>query len=99
MEYLEIVKYRLKQGVTDEQFLAAEKIVRNGMIKDTKGYIGRELSKSEDGEWCLILRYETKENMDALIAALKVRRDPSLMEYANAIDFSTMRTEFFTRQM
>jgi antibiotic biosynthesis monooxygenase (ABM) superfamily enzyme len=99
MEYLEIVKYRLKQGVTDEQFLAAEKIIRNGMIKDTKGYIGRELSKSEDEEWCLVLRYDTKENMDALTAALKIKRDSSFIDYANAIDFSTMRTEFFQKRL
>ena len=47
MEYIEIAKFKLKEGFTSEQFIEAEKEVRAGIIKNTKGYIGRELFKNE----------------------------------------------------
>lgn len=99
MEYIEIAKFKLNQGFTDEQFIEAEKIVRNGIIKETKGYLGRELYKSESNEWTIILRYDTKENMETLLASLKTNLDDSFKPYASMIDFSTMRMEFFTKQI
>ena len=41
MEYVEIAKFKLKEGFTDEQFIEAEKNVRNGIAPTTKGYKGR----------------------------------------------------------
>ncbi|OHD16012.1 MAG: hypothetical protein A2086_04830 [Spirochaetes bacterium GWD1_27_9] len=98
-EYIEIAKFQLKAGFSDEQFLQAEQTVRKGIIKDTKGYIGRELFKNENNEWTVILRYDTKENMDALLALLKKNLHPSFQDYASMIDFSTMRKEFLFKKI
>jgi heme-degrading monooxygenase HmoA len=99
MEHIEIVKYKLKGGFTDAQFLEAEKELRNGSIKDAEGYIGRELYKSGENEWALILRFKTKENMDTFLLSLKKERPESFKAYASMIDWETMRTEFFTKQI
>ena len=99
MEHIEIVKYKLKEGFTDAQFLESEKELRNGSIKDVKGYIGRELFKNEENEWALILRFKTKDDMDAFLLSLKNERPESFKAYASMIDWETMRTEFFTKKI
>ena len=99
MEHVEIVKYKLKEGFTDAQFIEAEKEVRNGSMKDVEGYIGRELYKSDENEWAMILRFKTKANMDAFLLSLRKERPESFNAYAFMIDWETMRTEFFTKQI
>lgn len=97
MEYIEIAKFKLKEGFTGEQFIAAEKNVRNGIAPTTNGYKGRELYKDDNNEWIIILRYETKVDMDAWFVALK--QDPSMKIYGSMIDFPSMRMEFFNKQI
>lgn len=97
MEYVEIAKFKLKEGITNEQFIDAEKNVRNGIAPTTKGYRGRELYKDSNNEWVIILRYETKEDMDAWFVALK--QDPSMKVYGSMIDFPSMGMEFFDKQL
>jgi hypothetical protein len=64
MEYIEIAKFKLKEGFTDEQFIETERNVRNGLIKTQRGFISRELSKDKDNFWLMNMRFDTKENMD-----------------------------------
>ena len=97
MEYIEIAKFKLKDGFSDEQFIEAEKAVRNGLIKTQKGFISRELSKDEDGFWLMDMRFDSKENMDAWFEALK--QDPTMKLLGSMIDFLTVRMEFFTKQI
>lgn len=97
MEYIEIAKFKLKEGFTDSQFIEAEKSVRNGFIKTQKGFISRELSKDKDGFWLMDMRFNNEENMDAWFEALK--QDPTMKVLGSMIDFPTVRMEFFTKQI
>ncbi|MEI6060854.1 MAG: antibiotic biosynthesis monooxygenase [Bacteroidota bacterium] len=97
MEYIEIAKFKLKQGFTDEQFIEAEKSVRKGLIKSQKGFISRELSKDKEGFWLMDMRFDNKENMDAWFETLK--QDPTMKELGSIIDFPSVRMEFFTTQI
>jgi heme-degrading monooxygenase HmoA len=97
MEYIEIAKFKLKEGFTDEQFIEAEKNVRNGIVSTTKGYKGRELYKDDKNEWIVILHYETKKDMDAWFIVLK--QEPAMKVYGSMVDFSSMRKECFNRQL
>ncbi len=99
MEYIEIIKYKLKENFTDAQFLEAETELRKGSIKNVKGYIGRELYKSDENEWVLILRFDLKENMDAFLLSLKQERPESFKAYASMIDWQTMWTGFYDKKM
>lgn len=99
MEYVEVAKYKLNPGFTDAQLIAAEEEVRAGMIKDMPGYVGRELFKNEDDEWCVILRFDSKEHMDALLASLKKERHPSFHNYGSMIDVATVRMEVFEKRI
>ncbi len=96
-EYIEIAKFKLKDGFSDAQFIDAEITVRNGMIKSQKGFIGRELSKDEDGNWLMDLRFETAEYMEFWLETLK--QDPAMKVLGSMIDFETIRMEFFSKQV
>ena len=97
MEYMEIAKFKLKEGFTDAQFIEAEKSVRKGLIKTQKGFISRELSKDKDGFWLMDMRFDNKENMNAWFEALK--QDSTMKVLGSMIDFPTVRMEFFTKQI
>lgn len=96
-EYIEIAKFKLKDGCTDRQFLDAEIAVRGGMIKSQKGFVSREISKDADGNWLMDMRFETKEEMDAWMVLLK--QDPTMKMLGSMIDFGSMSMEFFTKQL
>ncbi len=96
MQYIEIAKFQLKEGITDSQFIEAEKSVRKGFIKTQKGFISRELSKDKDGFWLMDLHFNNKENMNAWFEALK--QDPTMKVLGAMIDFPTVRMEFYTKQ-
>ena len=98
MEYIEIAKFRLKEGVTDEAFLQAEKTLREGEITTFEGYVGRQLYKDSENNWVIILKTTDKDAMDALLKRLKENLPDSFKPYASMIDFSTMRMEFYTEQ-
>ena len=96
-EYIEIARFKLKEGFTDKQFIDAEIAVRGGMIKSQKGFICREISKDSEGYWLIDMRFETKENMEAWLVALK--QDPSMNVLGSMIDFTSIRMEFYTKQI
>ena len=64
-----------------------------------KGNIGRELYKSDENEWALILRFNLKENMEAFLLSLKQERPESFKAYASMIDWEAMWTGFYDKQM
>ena len=96
-EYIEIARFKLKEGFTDVQFIEAEIAVRGGMIKSQKGFISREISKDTEGNWLMDMRFDTKENMDAWFEALK--NDPGMHVLGSMIDFTSLRTEFFDKMI
>jgi antibiotic biosynthesis monooxygenase (ABM) superfamily enzyme len=97
-QYVEIARFKTKAGFTHEDFLKAEEKVRQGMLKTFPGYLSRELYRSEDGEWVVILRFSDKASMDALIETLRLDPDESFKDYGSMIDRATMRLEFVWMQ-
>jgi len=97
MEYIETAKFKLKEGLATEQFIEAEKGVRNGLIKTQPGFISRELGLDETGSWFMDMRFDTKANMENWFVNLK--QDPAMKTFGSMIDFSTMTTDFFIRQI
>ena len=97
MEYIEIARFKLKEGFTDKQFIDAEIAVRGGLIKSQKGFISREISNDSEGNWLIDMRFATKENMDVWLVALK--QDPTMKVLGSMIDFTSIRMEFYTKQI
>ncbi|MEO8761706.1 MAG: hypothetical protein ABI388_09720 [Bacteroidia bacterium] len=97
MEYIEIVKFQLKEGITNAQFIEAEQMLRDIEMNKFKGYLGRELYKCEDGQWSNIIRFDSKETMTTFLDSLKEHKPEGFKLYGSMIDFSTARLEFFTK--
>ncbi|MFO0644099.1 MAG: antibiotic biosynthesis monooxygenase [Polyangiaceae bacterium] len=93
---IEIATFKLRSGVSDEALLALESRIRGGAIARQPGYLGRELGKDADsGDWLMVLRFDTRANMDAWLAALKSA--PEMRELGALIEPGTMSMRFFVR--
>lgn len=98
-EYLEVARFKTRDGVTDEAFLAAERGVREGLLKTFPGFIARELHQLGPGDWLVLLRFASQATMNALLQRLKVAPDTSFSTLGSLIDHSTMRVEFASRRL
>ncbi len=47
--FVEIGKMKLKEGVTDDQFIEIERNIRKGIINMQPGFVSREFGKDTDG--------------------------------------------------
>lgn len=92
--YVEIGKMKLKEGVTDEQFIAIEHNIRKGRINKQPGFISREFGKDTDGFWHFRICWTSKEAGDAWTPIFQ--KDPNGQAMMNALDFSSVRQEHYT---
>ncbi len=93
---IEVATFKLRSGVSDETLLTLESRIRVGAIARQPGYLGRELGKDVgEGDWLMILRFDTRANMDAWLAAVK--GVPEMREMGALIEPGTMSVRFFAR--
>ena len=93
-QYLEVVRFNLKAGVTTEQFLSAEKDIRSGAIQKQAGYQGRDIYQDADGSWLIILRWESKEAAEAWTPVFMTLKEGQA--FGSLLDFSSARQEHYT---
>ena len=91
MAVTEFAKFKLRTGVTDETFLAAETKIRAGQIRKQPGFLGRDVGKGDDGSWYAVIRWETMENAAAWTPIFM--KDPDGQAFASLLDFASMRQE------
>lgn len=93
---IEIATFKLKSGVSDEALLALESRIRLGVIARQPGYLGRELGRdAATGDWLMVLRFDTRANMDAWLAV--VNGVSEMREMGALIEPGTMSMRFFAR--
>jgi len=69
---LEIAMYKIKNGVSEADFIQAGVEMEKNFIKKQKGFIKRTFAKSENGEWVDVIYWETMDDaMKASEAAMK----------------------------
>ena len=91
---VEVATFKLKPGATDDQLLELEARIRKGAISKQPGYISRELGKDEaSGVWLMVMRFDTRKNMDAWLADLKTV--PEMKEMAGLLDMSSMQMALY----
>lgn len=86
-ETVEIVFFRLADGVSDEEFLAAAAGV-DGWLAETPGYRRRELYSDGDGNWVDTVRWDSKEV--ALAAAEAIMQQPEGAAFGSKINPDTI---------
>ncbi len=91
MAVLQIVRFRPNADVTDAEMLAINERFQREVVPVLPGLERREATRSEDGEWVLLLRYVDMEH-----AAGGRARDTSdvAQEFMSKIDMSSMSASF-----
>jgi len=84
---LEIVRFRLQPGVTDEAFLAAA-AASASFLRRQSGFRRRALSKGPDGIWVDHVEWESLAQ--ARTAMEQSMTEPALASFMNAVDPESM---------
>ena len=93
-QYVEVVKFNLKAGVTTEQFLKAESDVRASIIQQQKGYQGRDVYQNADGSWLIIIRWDDKASAEGWVLIFMSLKEGQA--FGGLMDFSSARQEHYT---
>jgi hypothetical protein len=76
--------------------LAVERKIRGGRIAAQPGFLSRELGKDAGGTWLMLMRFETRAQVEAWLA--EIRSVPEMRELAALLDMDSMTTRSFTRR-
>lgn len=80
---IETVFFKLSSGISPEAFLEHAPAV-TAYLKTCNGYITRDLSQNEEGEWLEYIKWQTLQ--DAQSAAAAIMNEPSIAPYMGCID-------------
>lgn len=93
-EAIEVVIFKAKAGVSDEQLRTAALAVTS-ILKEMPGFIGREFGTSEDSKYIDVVHW--KDLPSAKAAAEKVMGIPKCGEFFGLIDQNQMQFMHFTK--
>lgn len=93
-QYLEVVRFSLKAGVTTEQFLKAENDIRQGAIQKQAGYQGRDVYQDSNGTWLIIIRWDNKAAADAWTPIFMTLKEGQA--FGSLMEFSSVRQEHYS---
>ena len=92
----EAITVRLQEGADADGFVAANKALEESYISLQPGFVAREVAVSEDGEWLIVIHWETAEDSAASIA--KFESAPGVGEFMAFLDTETMAINVFEIQ-
>ncbi len=84
---LEIVSFRLKPGLSDQDFLALARATE-AVVAAQPGFTGRHLMRNEDGLWTDLVNWQSLDL--ATKAAAVVMANPAFAPCGRAIDEQTI---------
>jgi len=88
MAIIEIARFKLAAGVDEQTFLRENKQVEREYIPKQPGFISREAARGEDGEWLVVVHWQTEQDADASMN--KFMGDPNSQGFVAALDNSTV---------
>jgi hypothetical protein len=88
---LQIVRFRAKSDVTDEEMLAVNERFQREVAPTLPGLERREATRNEDGDWMLVLRYA---DMDHATGGAARDTSPVALEFMSKIDMNSMSASF-----
>lgn len=91
---VETAQFKTKPGVSDREFLAASKVTHDKYLSKCKGFVSRELLKTEDGTWLDVVHFETMKDAEA--SAKGFLGNPETKAFEDAIDPASASMNHFT---
>ncbi|MGH8865716.1 MAG: antibiotic biosynthesis monooxygenase family protein [Burkholderiales bacterium] len=85
---IEIVTFKLKQGVTTEEFRPLDKAVELQHVVKQPGFISRESAAGENGEWLVVVHWRSVEDAEASMASFSSA--PAAAQFMSKLDTNTM---------
>jgi len=90
---IEVVQYRGKEGVSDEEMIEKLKLL-NDVVSQFDGFISRKFSKDEEGNWMDLVFWTSKEK--AIEASKIAEQNPIVHEVLAIVDEKTMTFRHYT---
>ena len=88
MSTLETIRFKLRDGVSESDFLRLNQKVENEYMRLRPGFQARETALSADGEWMVSVHWATVEDADATIGVFFSA--PETQGFLAAVDVSTV---------
>lgn len=83
MMITEIVKFKIVDGLNSEEFIEIVSRLQEGFHKKQNGYINCELAKGSDGNWAMIMHWDSLPNLRS--ASKLLMKDDSAKEFRDAL--------------
>lgn len=90
---IETAQYKLKTGTNEKEFIQSSEEIQREFLEKCKGFISRQLLKSDDGYWMDYLHWRNED--DAKQAAEKFTQHPSTKKFESMIDPNTAKMMHF----
>ena len=87
MSIVEITTFRLAEGVTDESFLALDRLVQTELVPNRPGFMRRTTARHGD-DWVVVTLWSTDEDAGAFQRA--VEGHPLQLEFERAAEADTL---------
>ncbi|SFK90288.1 antibiotic biosynthesis monooxygenase family protein [Shimia haliotis] len=95
MSVLEIVRYRVKEGVTPEAALSAwEK--SQSFANQQAGFVSRKLAHTKDGTFADVTEWASMEAAMKVMEEFKVDKYPELADLVAVLDQDSVEIQHFT---
>lgn len=88
MPTVETIRFRLREGMEDDDFLRRNHEVQTKYMEQRPGFISRETSRSEDGEWLVVVHWATAADAERTIS--EFFGAPETQEFLAAVDTGTV---------
>lgn len=86
---IEVVTFKLKAGVAAAEFAPIDKALEREHVARRPGFVSRESAHGADGEWLVIVHWQSVKDADASMATFE--KAPAAAQFMSKIDASTMR--------
>lgn len=92
---IEVVTLKLKAGVSYSEFAPIDKAVEEQHVAKQPGFISRESAAGENGEWLVIVHWQSTQDAEASMASFMSAS--AAQTFVDSIDGSTMVMKRYSR--
>ena len=93
MAVIEVARFRLRSDADAAAFSTQDRKVHDGYITQQPGFLDRESGVADDGEWVVVVHWDTPDDADASMQ--KFETDPLAADFMALVDPSTMSMKRF----
>lgn len=94
MAIIETTAFRLRDGVDQASFVAADAAVQTGYAYSQPGLVRRTTARADDGNWIVVTLWESLDAAEASSATQA--GDPSVEAFDAHVDATTLRSKRFS---